>query len=461
MTSTPAPAPSSRRPWREVLRVYAEPTAMRMFFLGFAAGLPLLLVLGTLSFRLREAGIDRATIGYLSWVGLAYGFKWVWAPLVDRLPLPLLTRAFGRRRAWLLLSQAVIIGGLVAMALSEPQQGLRALTIAALVVAFASATQDIALDAYRIESAAVEKQGALAAMYQTGYRLAMIWAGAGVLWIAARAAGVERGYDASAWTVAYLAMAASMAVGLLVVLLSPEPAATRSAILDEPMLAAPRSRSEQLAAWLQSAVVGPFADFIRRYRWHALLLLALIATYRISDVVMGIMANPFYVDMGYSKDEVAAVSKLYGVVMTLVGAFLGGALALRFGVVRILMLGAILSAASNLLFAWLTTRGHDLTGLIFVISADNLSAGIASAAFIAYLSSLTNVAYSATQYALFSSVMLLLPKFIAGFSGAFVDVHGYTAFFVSTAALGVPVLLLVWLAGRVVSRPPTHASPSQ
>jgi PAT family beta-lactamase induction signal transducer AmpG len=176
---------------------------------------------------------------------------------------------------------------------------------------------------------------------------------------------------------------------------------------------------------------------------------------------MGIMANPFYVDMGYSKDEVAAVSKLYGVVMTLVGAFLGGALALRFGVVRILMLGAILSAASNLLFAWLTTRGHDLTGLIFVISADNLSAGIASAAFIAYLSSLTNVAYSATQYALFSSVMLLLPKFIAGFSGAFVDVHGYTAFFVSTAALGVPVLLLVWLAGRVVSRPPTHASPSQ
>jgi MFS transporter, PAT family, beta-lactamase induction signal transducer AmpG len=465
--TTRAPAPSSRRPWREVLRVYAEPAALRMFFLGFAAGLPLLLVLGTLSFRLREAGIDRATIGYLSWVGLAYGFKWAWAPLVDRLPLPGLTRVLGRRRAWLLLSQAVIVGGLVAMALSDPQAGLRALTLAALVVAFASATQDIALDAYRIESAGVEKQGALAATYQTGYRLAMIWAGAGVLWIAARASGSDSGYHAVAWTTAYLAMAATMAVGIIAVLLSPEPApnAASTLIAEERALAAQLAGGAQgmpwarLVAWLQSAVVGPFADFIRRYRWQALLLLALIATYRISDVVMGIMANPFYVDMGYTKDEVAAVSKAYGVVMTLAGAFLGGALALRFGVMRILMLGAVLSAASNLLFAWLATRGHDLTGLIFVISADNLSAGIASAAFIAYLSGLTNVAYSATQYALFSSVMLLLPKFIAGFSGAFVDTHGYTAFFLSTAALGVPVLLLVALAARVTARP-SPATPS-
>jgi MFS transporter, PAT family, beta-lactamase induction signal transducer AmpG len=196
------------------------------------------------------------------------------------------------------------------------------------------------------------------------------------------------------------------------------------------------------------------------------LLLALIAVYRISDIVMGIMANPFYVDMGYSKDEVAAVSKFYGVVMTLAGAFIGGALAVRVGVIRVLMLGAVLSAASNVLFAWLATRGHDLTGLIFVISADNLSAGIASAAFIAYLSSLTNVAYSATQYALFSSVMLLAPKFIAGYSGAFVDAYGYVAFFHTTALLGVPVLVLVWIAGRaipVATRPaaPDQASPSQ
>ena len=449
-----------------MLRVYAEPAALRMLFLGFSAGLPLLLVLGTLSFRLREAGIDRATIGYLSWVGLAYGFKWAWAPLVDRLPLPGLTRWLGRRRAWLLLSQVVVIAGLIVMAASDPLTELRGLTLAALLVAFASATQDIALDAYRIESAPVEKQGALAAMYQTGYRLAMIWAGAGVLWIAARAAGADSTAAAAGWTTAYLAMAGSMGIGVLAVLASPEPKRTDPAATLELSAAlppgyTPADPTSRLLAWLRIAVIGPFADFIRRYRWHALLLLALIATYRISDVVMGIMANPFYVDMGYSKEEVAAVSKAYGVLMTLLGAFVGGALALRIGVTRVLFIGAVLSAASNLLFAWLATRGHDLTGLIFVISADNLSSGIASAAFIAYLSGLTNVAYSATQYALFSSVMLMLPKFVAGFSGTFVDAYGYVAFFYSTAALGVPVLLLVWLASRVSAAPTARARPAQ
>ena len=461
LQAEPAPGPPSRRRWRDVLHVYLEPAALRMLLLGFSAGLPLLLVLGTLSFWLREAGVSRATIGYLSWIGLAYGLKWVWAPLVDRLPLPLLTRALGRRRSWLLLAQCTVAAALVGMALSDPQTSLQTLVLCALAVAFASATQDIALDAYRIESAGVERQGALAAMYQTGYRLAMIWAGAGALWLAARASAGATDYQPAGWTVAYLAMAASMAVGMLTVLLSPEPApgAGRATLAAEQALAARLHaggmalRSARFVAWLRGAVIGPFADFIRRYRWQAALLLTLIAVYRISDVVMGIMANPFYVDMGYSKDEVAAVSKVYGVIMTLAGAFVGGALALRFGVLRVLMLGAVLSAASNLLFALLALRGHDLTGLIVVISADNLSAGIASAAFIAYLSSLTSLAYSATQYALFSSIMLLLPKFVAGFSGAFVDAHGYVAFFCATAALGVPVLLLVWLAGR-------HAPPT-
>jgi MFS transporter, PAT family, beta-lactamase induction signal transducer AmpG len=469
-TSTTDAARPARR-WGEALRVYLEPASVRMFFLGFAAGLPLLLVLGTLSFRLREAGIDRTTIGYLSWVGLAYGVKWAWAPLVDRLPLPFLTRAIGRRRSWLLLAQAGVIAGLVGMALADPRAGLHDLIGFALLVAFSSATQDIALDAYRIESAQVEKQAALAATYQTGYRIAMIWAGAGVLWIAARSAGSDAAaYSAAAWTTAYLAMAGSMLVGVATVLLSPEPATNAGRIRSDSeelalarRLVAERGMHPRLAAvlaWLRSAVIGPFADFIDRYRWHALLLLALIAVYRISDVVMGIMANPFYVDMGYTKDEVAAVSKLYGVVMTLAGAFVGGVLAVRFGVARILMLGAVLSAASNLLFAWLATRGHDLTGLIFTISADNLSAGIASAAFIAYLSSLTNVRYSATQYALFSSVMLLLPKFVAGFSGVFVDAWGYVPFFYCTALLGAPVLLLVWLANRVHARPRADAPQS-
>ncbi len=441
------PTPQTSPTWGETVRVYLEPASLRMFALGFSAGLPLLLVLGTLSFRLREAGLDRTTIGYLSWVGLAYAFKWCWAPLVDRLPLPFLTRWLGRRRSWLLLSQGLIMASLVGMALSDPRTGLTMVVWCALAVAFASATQDIALDAFRIESADVRHQGALAATYQTGYRLAMIWAGAGVLWIAARAevapvaaaAGVAPGvlYQQAAWTTAYLVMAASMLVGVFTVLFSREPV---HVVLPP---------SKNAAEWLRSALVEPFAEFLKRYGKQAVLILALIGVYRISDVVMGIMANPFYVDMGYTKDEVAAVTKVFGVIMTLVGAFIGGALSLKLGVMRVLMLGAVLSAASNLLFAWLAGHGHDVTALMLVISADNLSAGVASAAFIAYLSGLTNVSYSATQYALFSSMMLLAPKWLAGYSGAFVDTYDYPTFFTATACLGVPVLLLVWLASRV------------
>ncbi len=377
-SANPATAPAAPKPsWVDTIKVYLQPASLRMLALGFSAGLPLLLVLGTLSFRLREAGIDRSTIGYLSWVGLAYGFKWAWAPLVDRVPLPGLTRLLGRRRSWLLLAQLGVAAGLVGMALADPRVSLTAVVWCALAVAFASATQDIALDAYRIESAPTEQQPALAATYQTGYRLAMIWAGAGVLWLAA---------------------------------------ITRYAIC------------------------------------QAALILALIAVYRISDVVMGIMANPFYVDMGYTKDEVAAVTKIYGVIMTLVGAFVGGSLALRFGVMRILMLGALLSALTNLLFAWLAGHGHSVPALIMVVSADNLASGIASAAFVGYLSSLTNISNSATQYALFSSLMLLLPKFVAGFSGDYVNAFGYAGFFTSTALLGLPVLLLVALAARAQRR---------
>ena len=402
-----------------------------MLFLGFSAGLPLLLILGTLSFWLREAGIDRSTIGYLTWVGLIYAFKWMWAPLVDRLQIPLLTRLFGRRRSWLLFAQALIILGLVGMSTLDPKLALNSVVWCALLVAFGSATQDIALDAFRIESANSDHQAALAATYQTGYRLALIWAGAGVLWLAARAE-TGSGYDASAWQFAYLCMAASIGVGVITTLLSKEPVKYEL----------PKVRTAK--AWLYQTLVEPFAEFITRYRWHAVLILSLIAVYRISDVVMGIMANPFYVDMGYTKDEVAAVSKVFGVVMTLVGAFVGGVLTLRFGVLRILFVGAVLSAVSNLLFAWLATQGHDLHGLIWVISADNLSSGIASAAFIAFLSSLTNIRYSATQYALFSSMMLLLPKWLAGFSGVFVDNFGYQTFFFGTAIIGAPVLLLIW-----------------
>ncbi|MGH6609917.1 MAG: AmpG family muropeptide MFS transporter [Burkholderiaceae bacterium] len=459
-------ATENKRHWLDALRVYREPAVLRMLFLGFAAGLPLLLVFGTLSFRLRDAGVDRTTIGFLSWVALAYAFKWAWAPLVDRLPLPYLTRTLGRRRSWLLAAQLLIIIGLMGMAVTDPQQQLVLLVACALLTAFASATQDIALDAYRIESAPADKQAALAAAYQAGYRVSNIWAQAGVLWIAARFDPNEATYEALPWTIAYFAMAASMLIGIATVLRVPEPKPVDTTREDEARAAQLERESHmshssaRLAAWLHGAVIAPFADFIRRYRWPALLLLALIATYRIADVVMGIMANTFYRDTGFTKDEIALASGVYGVAMTITGAFVGGILALRIGVMRTLFLGALLSAATNVLYAWLAMQGHDVQLLVMVITADNLSAGIASAAFIAYLSSLTNVAYSATQYALFSSMMLLLPKFIAGFSGAFVDAFGYVNFFISTALLGLPVLLLVWLASRVRTVA-NQGSPSQ
>lgn len=448
--------PSTASSWSQALRVYTHPRVLGMLSLGFSAGLPLLLIMGTLSFWLREAGIDRSTIGYLSWIGLAYSFKWLWSPLVDRLSLPLLTRWLGRRRAWLLLSQIVIACALIGMAVTDPVVNLPNLVFFALAVAFASATQDIALDAYRIEAVAVELQGAMAATYQAGYRIAMILASAGVLWIAAAVDASADAYDHAPWRFAYLVMAVSMAVGIVTTLIIREPDVPYNRTVSENEQIAQRAlahwavpeRVRTLLVWLYGALIAPFRDFLVHHGRKALLILGLIAIYRISDVVMGVMSNPFYVDMGYSKDEVATISKVYGVIMTIAGAAIGGVLTAKIGIMRTLFLGAVLSAATNLLFVWLAGRGHDVSSLIFTISADNLSAGIASCAFIAYLSGLTNSAYSATQYALFSSVMLLLPKFIAGFSGEFVDAYGYETFFIATALLGLPVLILVWLAGQ-------------
>ncbi|MDP5292625.1 MFS transporter [Oceanimonas sp. CHS3-5] len=427
-----------------------------MLALGFSSGLPLLLVFGTLSFWLREAGVSRTSIGFFSWVALAYGVKWLWSPLVDRLPLPLLSRLMGRRRSWMLFSQGIIMAALAGMAFSDPTADLSQLALFALAVAFASATQDIVIDAYRIESAPERLQGALAAAYMTGYRLAMIMAGAGALAIAAWA-GSDTGYDMGGWQVAYLAMAGCMLVGVLTCLLLHEPKVD----LGEQQRSQREHRDHLVAsgwpAWLaglaafgKSAVVAPFADFFQRFGWQALLILGLIASYRIADVVMGVMANPFYVDMGFTKTEIATVTKIYGVIMTLAGAALGGVLVGRFGTLRILMLGALLTAGTNLLFALMSQLGPDVRLLTVIISLDNLSAGIATAAFVTYLSSLTNVAFSATQYALFSSVMLLLPKFVAGFSGLAVDTIGYAGFFTGTAALGLPVLVLIAVVARRV-----------
>ena len=446
---------STSESWLQSCKIYLERRVATLFFLGFSAGLPILLVFSTLSFWLREANVSRASIGFFSWIALAYAFKWIWSPFVDRLSLPLLTNWLGRRRAWLLFSQTAIMLALIGMANSDPQQNLTLFVIFALIVAYSSATQDIVIDAYRIESAPEKFQAAMAASYMTGYRLAMIMAGAGSLAIAAWASDSDA-YQLSAWSLSYLVMAACMGVGIITTFVCHEPDYQDQQKKHEKQLSIKLQHQHlpkkiaYFLAWLEIAVIEPFADFFRRYGKHALLILLLIGSYRISDIVMGIMANPFYVDMGYTKGEVAAISKVFGVIMTLLGAGLGGILLTRYSTYSILFLGAFLVVVTNLIFAVLAIVGKDLLLLTAIISMDNISAGIATTAFITYISKLTNIEFSATQYALFSSMMLLFPKFIAGFSGIYVDSFGYVNFFISSALIGVPVLGLIVLLKKII-----------
>lgn len=441
--------------WAKSCKIYLEKRVVILFFLGFSAGLPILLIFSTLSFWLREAGVSRASIGFFSWIALAYAFKWIWSPFVDRLSLPLLTRWLGRRRSWLLFSQIAIVLALVGMASSDPQQNLTLFAIFALIVAYSSATQDIVIDAYRIESAPEKYQAAMAAAYMTGYRLAMIMAGAGSLAIAALYSETDT-YQLSAWSISYFVMAACMGVGIITTFICHEPDYQNKQAQHKQQLEIKLQHQHlptaiaHFLAWLDIAVIEPFADFFNRYGKHALLILLLIGTYRISDIVMGIMANPFYVDMGYTKGEVAAISKVFGVIMTLLGAGLGGILLTRYSTYSILFLGATLVVITNLIFAVLAFVGKDLLLLTVIISMDNISAGIATTAFITYISKLTNIEFSATQYALFSSMMLLFPKFIAGFSGVYVDSFGYVNFFVGSALIGVPVLGLIILLKKII-----------
>ncbi|HIF9199791.1 TPA: AmpG family muropeptide MFS transporter [Photobacterium damselae] len=446
-------------------RVYLNPKALIMLALGFSSGLPILLVFGTLSFWLREADVSRTSIGFFSWVALAYGFKWIWSPLIDRFPVPLFCHLLGRRRGWMLFSQLLIVLSLCGMALSNPQTDLAQLAIFAVIVAFASASQDIVIDAYRIELATERLQAALAATYMTGYRLAMIMAGAGALAFAAWF-GSDSGYNAHGWQIAYFIMAGFMLVGIITTLCIHEPTLDTQAIAkieDEYFISLKQRgyshKTAKLGAWFYTAAVMPFKDFFSRYGTSAITILLLISCYRISDVVMGVMSNAFYVDIGFTKTEVASVSKVFGVIMTLVGAGLGGILVSKFGTLRILALGALLSAITNLLFMVFTYMGNNLEMLTLVISADNLGAGIATAAFVTFMSSLTNVAFSATQYALFSSIMMLFPKFIAGFSGIYVDHFGYNIFFLTTALIGIPVLVLIKvLSNKNYHQPKTHSA---
>ncbi|MEE8535568.1 MAG: MFS transporter, partial [Kiloniellales bacterium] len=347
-------ASGPRRSWRQAFAAYLHRRVLGMFFLGFSAGLPLLLVFATLSGWLTEAGVTRTTIGFFSWVGLTYSTKVFWAPIVDRVRLPLLGRWLGRRRSWMLLAQSGIALGIVGMAMNDPRMGLFTTAVFALIVAFSSATQDIAIDAYRIEALDPDYQGAMAAMYVSGYRVAMLTAGAGAFFIADLSPLPLGVYDFTYWAYSYDAMAALMGVGMITVLLIAEPKThgLRETLAEEERtLARLRSQAKfsaflhPILAWFHGAVICPFRDFFGRNGWSmALIILLFVGAYRLTDITLGVMANPFYLDMGFTKSEIASVAKVFGLAMTLAGTFLGGVLALRYGVMRVLLLGAILAA---------------------------------------------------------------------------------------------------------------------
>ena len=464
--------------------------------LGFSSGLPILLVFSTLSVWLTKAGIERSTVTLFSWAGFAYAFKFLWSPLVDKISIPVFLN-LGHRRSWLLLTQFLIIFSLVLTSVNDPQNNIIITAVCITLVAFFSATQDIIIDAYRIESIDKKLQGSLSSMYIAGYRIGMLVGGAGSLWLASYW-GSEN-YEHDVWKKVYLSMSLLMFIGVVANLISKEPKKKRNftrntnlhfkfflsilmsllifvyiySYLDnhntEPMLSFFYTILKLIFCFIcsglfllllvklkfQSKLIikesyyNPIKNFVVKYGKFALIILLLISLYRMADVVMGVMANIFYLEKGYSINQIATYSKFFGVFATIAGGLLGGYFAMKYGTMITLFIGALIASLSNLLFAWLATAETNIKFLISVITADNISSGFAGAAFVVYLSGLTSLKFTATQYALFSSIMLFLPKLIAGYSGSWVDVIGYHNYFVVTALLGLPVLFLIVYISKI------------
>ena len=439
------------RGWLDAILVYRRRPVLSMLFLGFSAGLPFYLVFQTLSAWLRQEGIERSTIGMLSWVGLSYSFKFLWAPIVDRMPLPFLTKWLGRRRSWLLLAQAGIAVCILNMSWSQPSAGVISIAVWAVLLAFCAATQDISMDAWRIESVSVDLQGAMAAAYQVGYRAALITASAGAFIIA----------DKEGWHASYATMAALAFVGIVTTFLIREPAPLldRAKVMDsEERVIGWLNRNAHLSprmraagAWFVGAVVCPLTDFFARYGLaFGLIVFGFICSYRLTEYTMGPMANPFYIDHGYTLTEVARVVKVYGLAMSIVGVLAAGVLIARVGLVRSLIIGSVLMMISNFGFAGLaTTSEASLVSLGVINGIDNLAQAVHGTALIAFMSSLTSPKYTATQYALFSSLYSMPAKlFFEGTSGFVVEAVGYPVFFSYTACLSIPALLLLWYIVR-------------
>lgn len=450
MTSDAAAAPR-RAGWRDVLRALSQLRVRVTLMLGFSSGLPFMLVGNTLGFWLRDGGVALSAIGVLSGVGLAYSLKFLWAPLIDKADAPLLGRWLGRRRGWMAGSQLVVVCGLAAMALLGPGHGLTSFGLLALVAAFGSATQDIVIDAWRIESAANDdEQGLLTAAFQTGYRAALLIADALILIIA----------GLIGWSLAYALMAALMLLGLYATLRAAEPAA--SALKD-------RAPTLWTARGLYDAIAGPFIAFFREHGRWALLMLLAVALYRLPDFAMGPMANPFYKDLGFAKEMVGAIRSSVGLVASVAGIAAGGLCAVRFGFVPTLLIGAVVGPGSNLAFAAMAWHGSaDVELFSAAMAIDNFSTGFAGTALVAYMSSLTSLGYTATQYALLSSFYALPGKLAKVASGGIVEalepgrglMNAYALFFTGTAVIGIPALLLCLVLTRQRARTePGPAAP--
>ena len=580
-----------KKSWSDAAKAYLDSRVIIMLFLGFSAGIPILLIFSSLSLWLREAGIDRSVVTMFSWAALGYSFKFIWAPLIDALPVPFLTKWLGRRRGWMVVSQLLVILAIILMARVNPidEHVLVYMAAAAVLLGFSSATQDIVIDAYRIELAPPAMQSILSSIYVSGYRIGMIVAGAGALYLADYFGSTETFYSYEAWRNTYYIMAAVMTLGLLTTFASYEPTAetlqknkqqlnlkvflsysalllvpgllfgfiylinivineifnsavalvplvwlpgiklyfmvliaaapllllffiiNQSKIINKaPLVAETRSDYVRLVLLFVAAVfsfivcyvllgkvlpeteavfigfivetlhllsslaaavaagyvlvqvglvrkevamatwIDPILDFFRRYGKKALLLLALIGLYRISDIVAGVISNVFYQDMGFSKTDIANAVKLVGVIMSIGGGFLGGLLAQRFRIMQAMMVGALLASATNLLFVILTYNPGNLPIMYMAVIFDNLAAGLASAVFIAFLSALTSIRFTAVQYAIFSSLMTLMPKVLGGYSGTIVDNMGYPFFFVFTFAIGLPILYLIYVVDKKI-----------
>lgn len=440
-----SPASADRHSLYEAAKAYLTPRGVVMLVFGFSAGLPFYLIFQTLSIWLREEGVSRSEIGLFAWVGFAFTLKFLWAPILDRVPVPLLETRVGRRRAWMAVAQIMVAMTLVAMSAADPASNLFYVAIVAVLIAFSAATQDIAVDAWRIEAAPAAEQGMMAAMYQYGYRVGILTSGTLALIIA----------DQASWPIAYQAMAALMLIGMGVAIFGPRV---------ESGLYAPPKRLPPIRA-LQESVIGPFRDFLSRYGVAAAVILAFIAVYRIPDFVMGFMTGPLYVDLGYDKTEIGVIRGGAGMIATMFGVFVGGLMLLRLNFFAALAIGVVTQSLTNLLYSWLSLMPADNFYLTVAVVIDNIAYGYAGTVLIAYMSSLTNTAFTATQYALFSSFYALPGKFVGGFSGFIVDAVGYAWFFAYTALIGVPALLLLLFLRRYQSqftaRKPTAAPASE